>query len=159
MNLIKSNDKSVPFGVAITLALIGFFFSMQPLGLVHNLMLRALNGIFMFAGVFLAVRQHRKNTPAESFRSLNGLSVGLRTAMFAAIAFATFVSLYLLMDEAFMAQVKANEPQGQYMNPFTVSIVIFVEAMASGSLFAYISMQYFKVNNQVKADAKEVYSN
>ncbi|MEM9326689.1 MAG: DUF4199 domain-containing protein [Bacteroidota bacterium] len=128
----------------ITGGLVIYFLTMVALGLEHNFGLRTLNAVILASGVFLAIREFKQNTFDTRFSFLSGMGVGFMISLMSAIAFAAFIGLYLVMHPAFLAEIQATEPQGQYMNEVGLSLLIFIEALASGILFSYGSMQYLK---------------
>lgn len=134
----------IKYGILSALAYILFFFLMQLLGLAHFYWLRALNYIFLFAGVFLSIKEYRKSHE-HSFAYMNGIGVGTMTAVISTAIFAVFIAFYLgLINPDFMDEIKKNEMFGQYLNPYIAGAAIFLEGSLSGSVTAYILMQYFK---------------
>lgn len=134
----------IKYGILSALAYVAFFFLMQLLGLAHFYWLRALNYIFLFAGVFLAIREY-KNKHAATFSYMNGIGVGIMTSVVSTGIFAVFIALYLgVIDQEFMMEIKRDEMFGQYLNPYIAGALIFLEGSMSGAVTAYILMQYFK---------------
>jgi hypothetical protein len=142
--------KGILYGLLTTLVLIAYFFAMKGLGLSHNVELRAVNALFMFMGIFLSIRALKKEDE-KSFGYLNGVLQGVITAGTVAISFGLFVFTYLSLDSAFLAEIKQVEPQGMYINAPGFAGLIFIEALASGLLFTYMSMQYLKKSYTLEA--------
>lgn len=116
---------------------------MQLFGLEHIYGLRTLNAIIMFAGVFFSIKKYKQKL-GVTFIFLKGGARGLVTSFTAAISFAAFMAVYLFLNDGFMAELKANAPHGVFMNEVGVSMIIFIEAIASGFIFTFISMQRMK---------------
>lgn len=141
------------FGLITTIAMIIFFFIMDLLGLSHYYYLRALNALFLFAGVYLAIRTHFKQFPMVSRKKRDRLSflnegaVGLITTFATAIMFATFVGVFLFLDNEFLRIIRENEPQGRFLTPPVIAFLIFLEASVSGFIFTYLITQTFKEKN------------
>ena len=135
--------RGVIFGAATTAGLIAYFSVMNVFGLSHNFNLRAFNAIIMFFGVFLSIKTY-KDFKGKQFEFLKGAGTGLITSLVTATLFTVFFSLYIYLDPAFYAEIKAEEPQGIYMNAWGIAALIFIEAVASGFLFTYLSMQWLK---------------
>ncbi|MEM9896442.1 MAG: hypothetical protein AAF789_08735, partial [Bacteroidota bacterium] len=139
---MQSIEKHIIKYSSITIiGLIIFFYAMKALNLIQVVELRALNSLIMFSGAYLAIKGFRDKHFKYSFNYLSGLAVGFFISITVAIGFSVFVCAYMFLDPAFLAQVKAEQPQGQYLNEFAIAMVIFIEAMASGFLFSYSSMQ------------------
>lgn len=130
-------------GLVITALLVVFFFLMKAFGLIHQYELRGFNAVIMFSGVFLSIRSYKRNH-AEDFSYLKGMSLGLLTLLTTAFSFSVFVLLFMLFSPRFMEMIRINEPHGMYMNEYGIAIVIFIEAAASGFIFSFLSMQWFK---------------
>lgn len=134
----------IKYGILSAIAFVLFFFLMQLLGLAHFYWLRALNYIFLFGGVFLAIKEY-KGKHSSTFSYMNGIGVGIMTSVISTGLFAVFMTLYLgVLDPEFMLEVKKEEMFGQYLNPYIAGALIFLEGSISGAFTAYILMQYFK---------------
>lgn len=150
MNIEK---RGVISGLVISAVLVVFFFLVKSVGLIHNYELRGLNAFIMFFGVYVTIRAFKKGQ--KNFGYLQGMSLGLLTALTTAVSFSVFVLLYLVSDPSFMEVVKTNEPHGLYLNEYGISIVIFIEAAASGLIFSFMSMQWLKEESFAKVYIKD----
>lgn len=142
------DKKSIEFngligGLLTFIGLLIFFLIMSAIGLEHNLELRSLNLFIMVGGVYFSIRTiKRKN---KDFDYLKGIGTGFLAALSSSVAFALFNIIYLTaINPAFMTEVIAEEPFGAYLNPYSVAIVILMEGVASGFLFTFGLMQWFK---------------
>ncbi|NQZ76273.1 MAG: hypothetical protein HRT61_09195 [Ekhidna sp.] len=138
------NKHVVKGGVLTTTALIIYFLFMRVLGLAEITELRALNALIMFSGIFFTIKSFRNGDFSENFGYLSGMAVGFFTGIIVAISFALFTAIYVSLDPVFLAAIVANNPQKDFLNPFAAAMVIFIEAIASGFLFTYASMQWLK---------------
>lgn len=152
--------RGVIFGLLTTAGLIAYFFIMKWLGLVHNINLRALNAVIMFAGVYLAIKTYKKykHEAGDHFQFMKGTGVGLITALTTAVVFSAFITGYVMASPEFMQSIKANEPQGIHINEWGIAVIIFIEAMASGFIFSYLSMQWLKENDMTYMKSPENHS-
>lgn len=142
---MESLEKHIlKYGFLITASLIAFFFLMKLLGLAEVTELRMLNALIMFSGVFVSIRKFKTKKFSYEFNYLSGIATGFFTGMVTAVTFGIFVALYIYFDPAFLAAIVADNPQIDFLNPVTSAMVIFIEAIASGFLFSFISMQYLK---------------
>lgn len=136
---------ALKFGMIILFFLIGFFFLMKLIGLVHIVELRSLNFFIMVAGVWLAIKAYKKDQP-NGIAYMDGLGLGIRTILYAVIPFALFILIYLSVDTSFMESIRLNEMFGAYLNPFVLSFLIAFEGAISGFFIAYTILQYEKCN-------------
>lgn len=130
------------FSTGIAASLIAYFFIMEALGLIHNFNLRLFNLVIIATGIYLCIRHLKKYSP--SFNYIRGLGAGVMTSLFNALLFSIFICIYLFSNPDFMAEVKAVEPQGMYLNEFSVAFLLFIELTAAGALVAFVSMQWLK---------------
>ncbi|MEQ6168612.1 MULTISPECIES: hypothetical protein [unclassified Ekhidna] len=140
----KEEKHVIKYGLTTTAGLIAFFLLMKILGLAEVTELRTLNAVIMFSGVFLSIKRFRHRTFKLEFNYLTGIAAGFFTGLVTAASFALFVGIYIYFDPIFLAAIVADNPQKEFLNPLTAGMVLFIEAMASGFLFSYISMQYLK---------------
>ena len=134
---------SVRYGIITAISLIVFFFIMKIAGLTGNYELRALNIVFLSAGVYLSIRSYRHKNEEPTY--LGGLGTGLFTSAVALAVFAVFVIVYLeALNPEFMTELKQYEYFGKYLNPYIAGAVIFLEGTMSGLLVSFILMQYYK---------------
>lgn len=131
------------YGLFTVAFLIAFLFLMRSVGLLHNFNLRILNSLFLMTTVFIGIRSY-KQMDLANFSYLKGAGIGLVISLTTGIIFSVFVYLYLSIDPSLMQAIKENEPQGIYMNEIGVTALVMIEAIASGLLFTYGSMQFLK---------------
>ena len=141
--------KAFTNGLVITALLIVYFLIMKSVGLIHQYELRGFNAVIMFTGVFLTIRAYRKHHD-QDFGYLRGMSLGVLTSLTTAVSFSAFVLIFVLSSPNFMEMIRQNEPHGIYLNEYGIGIVIFIEAAASGFIFSFLSMQWFKDRVPVK---------
>lgn len=145
--------RGIIFGLLTTIAMIIFFFIMHLFGLTHHYYLRALNALFLFAGIYFAIKTHHKQYPHVNPKKrsrisfLNEGAVGLVTTFSTGVMFAVFVAAYLYLDDEFLRIIRENEPQGRFLTPPAIAFLIFLEASASGFVFTFILAQMLKEKN------------
>jgi hypothetical protein len=156
MNKESIEYNGLKAGLFIFLGLLAFFIIMKAVGLIHNLELRALNLLIMASGVYFAIKSIKKvNSDFDYFK---GIGTGVLAALSSSIGFAIFNVIYLLViDPAFMLEIKETEPFSNYLNPLSVAVVIFMEGASSGALLSFGFMQWFKSReNQDIIEEKEI---
>lgn len=136
-------------GAIVLTGLIAYFLIMRALGLDHNVELRAFNLLIMAGGVFYAVKTLKARD--ERFNYPKGIGVGVLSAVSSSVAFAIFTFIFILSDVEFLHEIKQQEAFGQYLNGFTISIVIIIEGIASGFLLSFGFMQWYKGSNNNNA--------
>ena len=130
------------YGLFTAIGLIGLFFLMKVIGVVHVIELRVLNCFVLAAGVIMALRYFSKTKP-ESFSYLKGLGLGVLTGIISSVLFGLFVFVYTsFLNPDFMQEMVENEPFGKYLNPYIAGVAVAVEGIASGMILTFITMNY-----------------
>ncbi|MEH0158528.1 DUF4199 domain-containing protein [Limibacter armeniacum] len=123
-----------------------FFIIMRALGLLEVVELRAINFIFLIAGVYTAISLEKKHL-GWGFTYFQGLGAGIEATVLGVMPFAVFIFVYLSwIDPEFMVYIREHEPLGHYITPFMAAFVIVIEGCASGFISAYTIMQYVKAH-------------
>lgn len=141
------------WGFIVFILLSAYFGILQLLDFVHILELRLFNGAIMYFGIYMAIKEF-KASPNE-FTYFKGLGSGIVTSFVATIAFTLFGFGYLMINPAFMMEIKEKEPLGFYINEYGAVIQIFIEGIASGCLMSYANMQFFKIPTLVGGNSVE----
>jgi hypothetical protein len=151
LNLWNRPDR-IPeiWGTLITLALIVYFFLMYAVGLVHVIELRMLNIMIMLAGIYLALKQYQR-THNGHMNYFRGLTIGIATATIGTSTFAVFLFIYLKLDPSLMRSIIENEPMGRFLNEYIAAAAIMVEGVFSGSLLAYILLNFMETDKATEA--------
>jgi len=148
-NLAEFNAFSLCIEVAVLVfsGFMTYFLIMRSIGLHEVFMLRYLNALFLTAGIFLAIYSYKKNMKGViSYKK--GLKMGMFITLTAVIPFATFIYLYLNIDDGFLNLVEKNTEFREFISPITVAGFICLEGVCSGSIITFIVMQYFKRNSE-----------
>lgn len=143
VNRMNMKKTIINASILIVMMLLSYLLLMVSLGLEHNFELRLVNALFMLGGIFWATKKIGTEN-GSTFNYLNAASAGLVISLTVGIVFSSIIAIYLNLNPSFMAEIKAAEPQGEFLNPLGVSLLIFIEALASGILFTYGSLQYLK---------------
>lgn len=131
-------------GLVTSLGLLAYFFIMKGLGLSHIIELRVFNFLILGIGIVYGINKLKVELHEENFY-LKGLIEGLLISLTAVLPFAIIIGLYLeYVDVDLMNRIKEGLASKDYINGFTVFVVIFMEGIASGAIIAYGAMQYFK---------------
>lgn len=133
---------SIKQGLKATVFLIGYFLTMELLGLGDNIWLRFLNAFILFGGVYIAIRGWKKRKGGIPY--FHGIAVGMITSFTAAFVFSIFVITYLTYDTTLMQEINSMKIFRHEFTPVKAGLVIFFEALFSGYLFSYTSLQILK---------------
>ncbi|MFY0686259.1 MAG: hypothetical protein JXQ90_03790 [Cyclobacteriaceae bacterium] len=118
--------------------------------LVHDIELRMLNALILFAGIYSSVKS-LKNADKRAFSFLNGYFTGAFVTIISSTGFALFIGLYIAMNPSFLIQIRLEEIQGMNMNSWNISALILMESIASGILFTHMSILWLKKDIAVTA--------
>lgn len=146
MTSLKTSIESVglKIGLITSLGLLAYFFIMKALGLSQIIELRIFNFLILGTGICYGIHKLKKELHEENFY-LKGLVEGLFISLVALVPFATVIAFYLeYVDIGLMNQIKSGLASGEYINGFTIFVVVFMEGIASGAIITYCAMQYFK---------------
>jgi hypothetical protein len=143
-------------GLISVIALIAYFLVMRLIGLAEITELHYLNGVILLAAIIYALNKQTKNLSGSKMDYLDGIKIGMGITGISVVGFGVFVALYLgFADPAFLTYLQAELSMGDYFTPVTAGLAVFLEGVASGAVFTFVSMQYFKdVGSEKKVHAK-----
>jgi hypothetical protein len=129
------------YGTLMAIALTVYFFLMYAMGLAHVLELRLLNLAILLAGVYYALKQYRRthNGDLNYFRAM---AIGVGTSTIGVSTFAFILFIFLRLNDDFMQHIIANEPMGEYLNPYIASAAIMIEGVTSGCFVTYVLLNW-----------------
>lgn len=131
------------WGMIVFGLLAAYFYSLLNFDLIHNIELRLFNGVLMFFGVHMAIKEFKNSS--KNFNYFMGLGTGVLTAFVASTTFTLFGLMYLsVINPEFITSIQQNEPFGIYMNKWGAVIQIFIEGTFSGAIMSYANMQFLK---------------
>ena len=115
-----------------------FFLIMHLLGFSRNYNLRVFNGVIHIGLIYMAIKEFHRQEGSNVANYMSGVAMGMYTSAFGVIGFTIFQLLYLIYDTEFMQAIKATMPIGEYLNPVTTSLFIFVECISISLIGSYI---------------------
>ncbi len=145
---ISLEKVAIKYGLMVFGSLVLYFLVMKWLGLFEIHELRGLNFFILIVGIWKALTYYKKEANLEYFE---GIGLGALTSVIAVIPFALFIFFYLQADTQFMANIKATEAFGQYLNPYILAFLIAFEGGISGVMVSFGMMQYLKKGRMVSA--------
>jgi hypothetical protein len=139
------------WGLIVFVILSVYFFTLKLLGFQHIIEFRLFNGVIMYFGIYMAIREFKKSD--NEFNYFKGLGTGIITASVATSIFALFGFIYLFfINPSFLESIRQNEMFGIYMTRWGAPIQIFIEGMTTGCIMSYANMQLLKKPHLSKTD-------
>ncbi|RMD99034.1 MAG: hypothetical protein D6816_15455 [Bacteroidetes bacterium] len=133
------------FGFAMAAGFILLFVSMHFLRLSHHYYLRVLNGLIHVVLLTLAIRAYSRQVNVVD-NYLQGVVMGMFTSVVGVLTFSIFMFFFLVFDKGFMQQLQADLPIGEYLNPVTASLIIFMEGTVVSLITSYIITRVLGMN-------------
>ena len=94
-------SSSLKYGVSIAVIMIAYFWILKLVGLHHYPVFSAMNGVFIGAGIFYAMRDFKRKS--EVFEYSAGFKFGLLTGGIATIVFSMFMAIYIFQIDTVWA--------------------------------------------------------
>jgi hypothetical protein len=136
------HDITAKTGIVTGFLLIVFFLFVKYLRISYVLNLHYLNEVFIFFGIWYAIRQRSRT---ENFKYLKGFFTGIKASAIASLIFNFFLLIYLsFIDPYFMQYIIKEGPLGEYMSPIIIALVLFTEQISAGLIFTLILMQLYR---------------
>lgn len=129
------------YGTLIFLGLLVYFFIAYLFNFVHILELRLLNLVILITGVYFALRQYRR-THRGHMDYFRAFTKGMATAAIGTLTFASFLLLYLHIDQNLMNMLAEKQPLGVHLNPYIVSFTVSLEGVFSGLFVSFLLSNY-----------------
>ena len=137
---------AIKFGLILALGLTLFFLIMHFLSLSDNYNLRLFNGIIHLTVIYFAMQAGLKSGIISGENYVNSVFLGMLSSFVGVALFAFFQLLFLHFDNVFMAQIKAAFSIGEYLNPWSASMIILVEGVAVSLIGSYIIARVIEMN-------------
>ena len=129
---------AIKFGIILALGLVVFFLTMHFLDLSQNYNLRIFNGVIHLSVIYFAMRAGLASGVISGENYINSVFLGMLSSFIGVALFAFFQLLFLTFDTAFMNQIKESVSIGEYLNPYTASLLILVEGVAVSLIGSYL---------------------
>lgn len=131
------------YGLFTGAAFIGFFLLMKVLGLHERTEVAYVNGAFLVAGIFLALRYYQHVMHGRN-NYLPGIGIGFLVSAVASVVLGLFFVLYSSIDREFAAHVQTANLYGMNLSVLMIFLVIVLQGTVGGTIVGYILMQFFK---------------
>jgi len=140
----KSFSVALKYGLYITTSLIAYFLILRLFDLHQNPWLRLLNGVFMAAGIYYAIKYYKLSVDKD-FTYVDGFKTGLITGFVATILFTAFMAVYLFhLDPEFSKKLLSDWFSNHEEGTGILIFIILIEGLASTVILTLTFMQIFK---------------
>ena len=129
---------AIRYGLILFLSLTVFFLLMDLFGLVENVWLRLINGVFHIAILYLAIRNYKFDNPRTFGNYLSGIATGMYTTVIGVIPFAVIVAIYFNINSGLLLAVQDHITLERFMNPANIGAFVFVEGIGVAVIGSYI---------------------
>ncbi len=137
---------SIKFGLILAIGLAIFFLIMHYFNLTQNYNLRVFNGVIHLAVIYFAMRTGLATGVISGENYINSVFLGMLSSFIGVALFAFFQMLFLTFNPDFMALIKESVGIGEYLNPYTASLLILVEGVAVSLIGSYIIARIIEMN-------------
>jgi len=120
------------YGLGIAIAMILYFLLTKMVGLHQYPVLSAMNGLFIGAGIFFALKSYKANT--TSFKYQEGFQLGLFTGGLATVVFSVFMAVYIFQIDTQFAEA-VLESWGLDYNKGSLILIISLVIMGFSTSF------------------------
>lgn len=125
-------SEAIKYGAASAGVMIAYFVILQFLGLHKYPIFSAMNGVFIGAGIFYALRDYKRSV--ETFKYQDGFQLGIFTGALATIIFGIFMSVYIFMiDQEFATAIL--DSWGLTYNKGSLALIISFFMMGFSTTF------------------------
>lgn len=136
------------YGLWMFIGFTGFFLLMHAIGLSEESYLRIFNGVIHLGFLWAALREWSQNHHGEANEYTSGVVAGIYTSLVGIIPFTVFMAIFLSYNPGLMAAIQQQSPIGEYFNPVTSSLFIFVEGLAISLIASYIIIRILESMHQ-----------
>jgi hypothetical protein len=136
---------AIKFGLILAIGLTSFFLVMHYLGLSQNYNLRIFNGAIHLSAIYYAIKTGISEKVISGDNYISAVFLGMLSSFIGVAAFAFFQLIFLSLDTTFMAQIKESFSIGQYLTPFSASLIILVEGVVVSLIGSYLIARVLEI--------------
>ena len=137
---------AIKYGFVLALGLTFFFLIMHFLNLSQNYNLRLFNGVIHLSVIYFAMKAGLSTGVISGENYVNSVFLGMLSAFIGVSLFALFQMLFLNFDAVFMERIRETSGIGEYLNPYTASLIILVEGVAVSLIGSYLIARIIEMN-------------
>ena len=120
------------YGIGIAVIMIAYFLLTKLVGLHQYPVLSAMNGLFIGAGIFFALKKYKADSTGFAYQ--DGFQLGLFTGGLATILFSIFMAVYIFQIDAQFAEAVLS-PWGIDYNKGSLILIISLVIMGFSTSF------------------------
>lgn len=140
---------ALKYGLFVSASLIAYFLILRLFDLHNVAWLRMVNGLFMAAGIYFAIKYYKFKYNSE-FTYVDGFKTGLLTGFIATGVFMIFMAVYIFhLDTDFAPSMLKTWFNDTEQSAGILIAVVLVEGLASTAILTLTCMQIFKKSRQV----------
>lgn len=137
---------AIKFGLILAAGLIAFFLIMHFFNLSQNYNLRIFNGVIHLSVIYFAIQAGFTKGIISGENYVYSVFLGMLCSFFGVALFAFFQMLFLNFNPDFMAYIKDSVGGiGEYLTPYTASLIILVEGVAVSLIGSYIIARIIEI--------------
>lgn len=136
---------AIKYGVFMAIGLIVYFWIAWWLGVIHQPLFRLLNLPIQILGIYLACARFRKQGDG-SLNYFRALIIGMASSTVGVTLFSVFVFATLSLSPALAQRIASAITIHPYLTPFTMSVAVFVEGLAAGTIGTFILINVLKTD-------------
>ncbi len=145
----RSLSVALKYGIFVTISLIAYFLILKIFGLHTNIWFRITNGLFMAAGIYLAIKNYKDKYDAD-FTYVDGFKTGLLTGFIATGIFIVFMAIYIFhLDKEFAHNIVKDWFNSGDQGGALLILIILMEGIASTAILTLTFMQIFKKSQNI----------
>lgn len=146
---MKNLSLPIRFGIIISGILIAYFLVVSLFNAHTNPLFSLFNSIITGFGIFETIRYY-KLIQGITFDYSKGFIVGLVTGFVATILFSIFFLFYITeINQNFISEMSKFFSSDYKVSTGLVTFVVAIMGFATSVVLTFISMQYFKNNNNM----------
>ncbi|MBF9254758.1 DUF4199 domain-containing protein [Pontibacter sp. 172403-2] len=141
---VSFQNLAIKYGLLVGVAHIAYFLLMRILGLIHNIGLSYLSGVFLLIGIVVAISKYKK-LQGGMLRYFEGLGIGAITAAVSSLILALFLVLFVtLFDSTYIQALSASGLFPEGLTVLSLFLVTLLEGSVPGFIATFVIMQWFK---------------
>jgi len=137
---------ALKYGLMMFAGFTAFFLMMHFLNLSHQYYLRLFNGPIQIAAITFAIREFQQNSAqGGGFNYISGVAMGMFASIVGVLGFALFQIIFLSLNPEFLEHLQKASMFGDYLTPFTASLIIFMEGIAVSIISSYLITRILEI--------------
>jgi hypothetical protein len=143
------NSIAIRIGLFMLAGFIALFLLLNTFGLGYRYDSRIFFGVgfIHLLGMYLSINAYYKEYPEEKDGYGVGVWQGIMTSVIGVVGLTLFITTFLWLDPNLMDAIRQNSPMGQYLSPFSTSLVLFSGGLAVSLVGSYILTRIVRVDD------------